>query len=439
MTIELKGFPFDSIGTGEMKDGFPVHDRPYGAEELRAINSALISNGVTQNGFGVAYKDSRSVEVQPGLCCMQGAFGWLREPTVLDIEPSWTNSMCSVVLRWDNTKAERKVSLRIEPSTMAGSSGGFSAYQLVRNEEIWELRLAYITTTQQGTISSASSIRDVRLEDSECGIIKAVAQIDTADYLRQLEAMVDEAANAYDEALSGTVANQVIETANNALAVANTVSNGLKNATSDIATLQTKTDPLKNYIYIENNKNLNDMTEIGRLYRCGTNATAATLANCPTGGIAFWMMVQSIASDSTSIYRTQIVFPYSQTVFYIRQKGEGGSWTGWADFNWAEIKSATNYASSTTFASSGKIILERYGRVCVMTFNAHPQTVAAGAAGVSLGTLPAAWRPIGYTYGPMIDNGVYIAVNQAGAVTVTNRGSSSISSIIGQIVYILNS
>ena len=75
---------------------------------------------------------------------------------------------------------------------------------------------------------------------------------------------------------------------------------------------------------IQNNTNLNDLTEVG-VYGCSNSTVAGTLVNSPVSGAGFSLLV----TNKSSSYQMQILF-YGSSI-YSRDRTSGG-WSGWYKF-----------------------------------------------------------------------------------------------------------
>lgn len=82
------------------------------------------------------------------------------------------------------------------------------------------------------------------------------------------------------------------------------------------------------------NADLNDYTNPG-VYKCATNAIAATLTNCPTGNGFRLEIVSTIAASG---YQQQRLFPNnSNGEFFIRRRTTGTTFSDWFRFTGTQL------------------------------------------------------------------------------------------------------
>ncbi len=157
------------------------YDRKYGADELAEYFSYLIGNGISgdvSNCFKVSAGSGMQVYIEPG-------YGWIngywcksnaRVTKSLSVAPSIGNRVDSVVLRY--IRADRKIDIDV----VEGEASSSSSYkQLVRNSDIYEIMLGYITVSAGATAITQSMITDTRADNSLCGVVSTFSQKVLAD------------------------------------------------------------------------------------------------------------------------------------------------------------------------------------------------------------------------------------------------------------------
>lgn len=181
-------WPWDSLVEGfDEETGFPIYDRTYKAEQLRAILMKVFSNGVfaeTPEAF-VVTPNGMGVNVSAGTCHIQGDIGVEDKVTTLFLssEPN-TNRIDTVVLRWDNNVDARDITIDIKKGTPASKP---QRPALTRIESVWELGICDIYIPAGATSITASRMTDTRLETARCGIVTPFTTIDTTTFFNQIQ------------------------------------------------------------------------------------------------------------------------------------------------------------------------------------------------------------------------------------------------------------
>lgn len=195
----MKSLFYDSDITYD-EDGTPIYDRPNGAEELRILFSSLFSNGVfsTNNDRGTAGEiglkvtsgEGMTVEINSGMCHIEGSFGWETETREMEIEPSGEQDRIdSVVARSDLRSDVRSTDLYIKKGTVLGDP---TPPPLQRDMTIYEIRLADILIPAHSTAVNNTRITDTRLKTEECGLVVGlIKEFDTTDLYNQIQADLD--------------------------------------------------------------------------------------------------------------------------------------------------------------------------------------------------------------------------------------------------------
>lgn len=184
----MQSYPFTSQVTYD-DQGLPLYDRAVDSAFLRKVFAAYFSDGVfynPTNALQVVAGTRMQVQVNPGICHIQGAMGI--EPNLRTLSLTAAGSqprIDTVVARLDLSQAVRSIELYVKTGTPAASP---SAPSLTRDSTIWELGLANISVgANVGTISQ-SNITDTRLDTSRCGMVaQTIGILDTGPFFAQLQ------------------------------------------------------------------------------------------------------------------------------------------------------------------------------------------------------------------------------------------------------------
>ena len=184
----MQSYPFTSQVTYD-EQGLPLYDRAVDSAFLRKVFAAYFSDGVfynPTNALQVVAGTRMQVQVNPGICHIQGAMGI--EPNLRTLSLTAAGSqprIDTVVARLDLSQAVRSIELYVKTGTPAASP---SAPSLTRDSTIWELGLANISVgANVGTISQ-SNITDTRLDTSRCGMVaQTIGSLDTGPFFAQLQ------------------------------------------------------------------------------------------------------------------------------------------------------------------------------------------------------------------------------------------------------------
>lgn len=184
----MQSYPFTSQVTYD-EQGLPLYDRAVDSAFLRKVFAAYFSDGVfynPTNALQVVAGTGMQVQVNPGICHIQGAMGI--EPNLRTLSLTAAGSqprIDTVVARLDLSQAVRSIELYVKTGTPAASP---SAPSLTRDSTIWELGLANVSVgANVGTISQ-SHITDTRLDTSRCGMVaQTIGSLDTSPFFAQLQ------------------------------------------------------------------------------------------------------------------------------------------------------------------------------------------------------------------------------------------------------------
>ena len=181
-TTITNGFPFDSEWSGEDKDGLPIGDRQYYADDLRRAMKTMLHDGVIADyGQEMAVTcDTTGVKVAPGSAIADGILFDLREtanPMARAELATGHYYFVVAAVRFD--LAYRDVELTVVDIQTP-------EYEPVRTASRHEIVLARVDW--RGTV------RDLRPDPKYCGFASPFAPLDTSTFTTTL----DEALKNFD-------------------------------------------------------------------------------------------------------------------------------------------------------------------------------------------------------------------------------------------------
>jgi len=196
-----KYFPFNSVNK----------DRVYEADDVARYISKYFTNGIFNNGLKVNSNNNMTVNVSLGSANINGyEYSLLDEEKTLDISDadSTLSRIDSVIVRWD--KSNRQITVQILEGNYATEP---SQPTLVRNNNIYDLRLANILVSTGTTRITEDLITDTRFT-SDCGnVVQAVQSLDTNDIFKQYQTAWDNwfktVQDSLDENVAGNLQNQI--------------------------------------------------------------------------------------------------------------------------------------------------------------------------------------------------------------------------------------
>lgn len=188
-TTITNGFPFDSEWSGEDKDGLPIGDRQYYADDLRRAMKTMLHDGVIADyGQEMAVTcDTTGVKVAPGSAIADGILFDLREtanPMARAELATGHYYFVVAAVRFD--LAYRDVELTVVDIQTP-------EYEPVRTASRHEIVLARVDW--RGTV------RDLRPDPKYCGFASPFAPLDTSTFTTTL----DEALRNFDVKSGKTV------------------------------------------------------------------------------------------------------------------------------------------------------------------------------------------------------------------------------------------
>ena len=187
-------------------------DRVYDSSDFAAYFASFIGNGVFakhSDQLRVAQQSSpdMSVQVLGGQAWING---WWYENTStlnIDIDPAdgTLDRIDIIVVQFDLTNRVIKTIVR-----KGSPSAGATAPALNRDDDLWELKLAEVNVPH-GTVNiTDGKITDTRSDTTVCGWVSGlIDQMDTTELFNQLKEATQDAVDAMNEAIDGTIAGNL--------------------------------------------------------------------------------------------------------------------------------------------------------------------------------------------------------------------------------------
>lgn len=187
-------------------------DRVYDSSDFAAYFASFIGNGVFakhSDQLRVAQQSSpdMSVKVLGGQAWING---WWYENTStlnLDIDPAdgTLDRIDIIVVQFDLTNRVIKTIVR-----KGSPSAGATAPALNRDDDLWELKLAEVNVPH-GTVNiTDGKITDTRSDTTVCGWVSGlIDQMDTTELFNQLKEATQDAVDAMNDAIDGTIAGNL--------------------------------------------------------------------------------------------------------------------------------------------------------------------------------------------------------------------------------------
>lgn len=165
----------------------PVFDRAEEASFFAKYFSQFISNGVFPNpstNMQVLANEGMNIQVDTGVCYINGYMGWVEKAETFEIEESDTQARIDrIVARL--SFIDRKIELYVKKGTAAGNP---TAPELQRDYDIYEIALADIRVNANVIEITQANITDLRLNTELCGIVANQLQhVDTTTLFNQYQ------------------------------------------------------------------------------------------------------------------------------------------------------------------------------------------------------------------------------------------------------------
>ena len=174
-------------------------DRLYNADDVNTFLEGLVGDGLYANVddmFAVTAGTGMTVKVAAGKASL--AHHWFKSDAV---ETLSIGTAHAVLNRYDVVAirlnvATRSIGLVVLTGTPASQP---SVPQIRRDDEFFDLALAYVYVGAGVTAISQSVITDVRLNSAVCGIVTGIIdQLDTSTFMLQLQAWMDAEKTAFE-------------------------------------------------------------------------------------------------------------------------------------------------------------------------------------------------------------------------------------------------
>lgn len=226
--MSMKAFPMDSdVKAGE--DGLPVYDRAFDSTDLREIYKTYFSTGyfaTPGTSLQVVAGTGLNAVVKAGKCNIEGTLGFMTEDAQITFpEADKTNPRIdTVVARLDLAQEARNISILVVQGIAKVAP---TRTELVRNETVYDIGLADVRVEPNAAAISQDKITDTRMDPERCGVANPFAKLDTDGLFAQvteiinnakgetdksiaeLEKATQDAINAQNEALAGSLAGQL--------------------------------------------------------------------------------------------------------------------------------------------------------------------------------------------------------------------------------------
>lgn len=192
---ETSGF-FDAV-YNESTDSY---DLEYLAAQFAAYFALFVGNGVfgsPTNQLKVSSGDGMTIKISPGWAFINGYWYHNDEELVLSVASNLGTSSRSdaVLCRWDAG------SRRISAVVQVGST------EVTRDGSYYDLKLAEIFVPAGATYVSQSNITDTRMNESVCGLVTHILEVQTtADLFAQYEAIFNDWFDSVKDQVTGDLA-----------------------------------------------------------------------------------------------------------------------------------------------------------------------------------------------------------------------------------------
>ncbi len=187
MSIISGIFPSEILDIDE--SGLPIYDRAVDEEYFAKYHSEFLSNGVyanPSNNFQVMVNDLMKLKVKAGSCFINGYYAYDNFDGEIILEPASSDldRIDRIVARLD--RINRKISIEVKKGAYGTAS--YSAPDLQRDDDIWELGLADVLVKKGTTQIVQANITDLRPIQEYCGYVyNPMQNIDTTDLFAQYD------------------------------------------------------------------------------------------------------------------------------------------------------------------------------------------------------------------------------------------------------------
>ena len=200
------------------------NDRVYDAADVARFLSKFFTNGIFNNSLAVSANDNMTVSVATGQANINGYGYENTEILALDIDEadSELNRIDSVIVRLDLTN--RQITAMVLQGQYATTP---SQPSIIRNGNVYDLRLANILVSAGVTRITTDDITDTRFS-SDCGnVTQAVLELSTDEIFNQYETWFtnwfQNLQDQLDDNQAGHLQNEIDEINNNIDSISQTV------------------------------------------------------------------------------------------------------------------------------------------------------------------------------------------------------------------------
>ena len=254
------------------------YDRTYSSADLAAYFASFVGNGVYANparSLMIQANKGLTVKVLDGKAWINGYFYELSEEnkTLTVNRGDNTNPRIDAVVLSLNHSA-RLIEIKV---VQGSASTNPTVPALVRNDTKYELLLATISVPAGTTEITNGMIKDMRFDDSVCGIVSGVIeQIDTTQLFNQYDSQFD----TWFKTIKGTLSGDVAGNLGNQISTLKTdFENHKKEATAAHTKIDSTISTLTGYVTNNQQTIANQATSIAALQDriiLGTDAAPST-------------------------------------------------------------------------------------------------------------------------------------------------------------------
>lgn len=177
----------------------PGDPRTYQAADFARYFGEVLTSGLLsingQMGLRVIVGTGMQVFVEPGKAIIKG-YAYqndANEPLTLDLPEPTTNRIDRIVLRLDLSNQNRFIKVFVKRGTVSAPPA------LQRDNTIYELSLARITTRANTATIIASDIVDERMDQSLAGVVNSMITVPTSQFQAQWDAWYNAAIPSFEQ------------------------------------------------------------------------------------------------------------------------------------------------------------------------------------------------------------------------------------------------
>lgn len=254
------------------------YDRTYNSADMAAYFASFVGNGVYANparSLMIQASKGLTIKVLDGKAWINGYFYELADEnkTLTVKRGDNTNPRIDSVVLSLNHSA-RLIEVKV---VQGAASTNPTVPALVRNDENYELMLATITIPAGATEITNAMIKDMRFDDSVCGIVSGVIeQIDTTQLFKQYDSQFD----SWFTTIKGSLSDDVAGSLNSQItALKNDFESHKTKATAALSDIESTVSELTSHVSGNQTAIKNHSTAIAALQdriTLGTDAAPST-------------------------------------------------------------------------------------------------------------------------------------------------------------------